>query len=236
MKKYKWDKEEIEDAVQKSYSFNETLRQLSIKTTGNNGATLKRKIKEYGIDISHFTFHPTTQPKLEKPVEFYLSENSSIQTSKLKEKLLKYGYKENKCEICGCSEWMGKPLNCQLHHINGVNTDNRLENLQLLCPNCHSQTDNYCGSANKTEKAAHYCKECGRPLKSKNSIYCLSCSLKKRRKIEIDKETLIMYLKKYNCNRVKVSKEIGVSETSIRKWCKKFGLPTSSKELKDFLK
>ena len=69
------------------------------------------------------------------------------QICKIKGKLIREGLKENKCEICGLiNEWNGKPLVLQLHHINGNHTDNRLENLQILCPNCHSQTDTYCGS------------------------------------------------------------------------------------------
>jgi DNA-binding CsgD family transcriptional regulator/5-methylcytosine-specific restriction endonuclease McrA len=63
----------------------------------------------------------------------------------LKARLIEAGLKENRCEICGISEWMEKPLNVQLHHKDGDGTDNRLVNLEFLCPNCHSQTDTYGG-------------------------------------------------------------------------------------------
>lgn len=63
----------------------------------------------------------------------------------LKQRLLKARFKESRCEICGITEWQGKPLSLQLHHINGDGHDNRLENLELLCANCHSQTDTYGG-------------------------------------------------------------------------------------------
>lgn len=67
------------------------------------------------------------------------------QRGHLKSRLLGAGLKENRCEQCGISEWQGKPLNMQLHHINGDGLDNRLENLELLCANCHSQTSTYGG-------------------------------------------------------------------------------------------
>jgi 5-methylcytosine-specific restriction endonuclease McrA len=59
--------------------------------------------------------------------------------------LINAGLKEKRCELCGIDSWMGKPLNVQLHHKNGDGTDNRLPNLQFLCPNCHSQTETYGG-------------------------------------------------------------------------------------------
>jgi transposase len=63
----------------------------------------------------------------------------------LKARLIEAGLKENRCEICGITHWMGKPVNMQLHHKNGDGSDNRIENLQLLCGTCHSQTDTYGG-------------------------------------------------------------------------------------------
>jgi Zn finger protein HypA/HybF involved in hydrogenase expression len=61
----------------------------------------------------------------------------------IKLRLLSAGLKKNRCEECGIEEWLGEPLNMTLHHANGDGEDNRLENLVLLCPNCHSQTPNF---------------------------------------------------------------------------------------------
>jgi hypothetical protein len=72
----------------------------------------------------------------------------------LKARLVKAGLKENRCEICGIDSWLDRPLNTQLHHLNGDGTDNRLENLQFLCPNCHSQTDTY-GGRNGHRRKGH---------------------------------------------------------------------------------
>lgn len=66
-------------------------------------------------------------------------------TNHLKQRLISEGIKQNKCEECGIEEWNGKSLTCQLDHVNGISTDHRLENLRILCPNCHSQTDTFCG-------------------------------------------------------------------------------------------
>jgi hypothetical protein len=65
--------------------------------------------------------------------------------SHLKQRLLREGLKENRCEQCGITEWRGRSLNMQLHHVNGDGLDNRLENVELLCANCHSQTETYGG-------------------------------------------------------------------------------------------
>ena len=72
----------------------------------------------------------------------------------LKQRLLELGLKQKACETCGCSEWRGRPLSLALHHINGQSQDNRLENLQLLCPNCHSQTENFAGRNRRRAGAA----------------------------------------------------------------------------------
>jgi predicted transcriptional regulator/5-methylcytosine-specific restriction endonuclease McrA len=79
------------------------------------------------------------------PLDNLLVRGRRTNRSHLKARLIAAGLKENRCEQCEISTWQGKPLNVQLHHKNGDGTDNRLPNLEFLCPNCHSQTDTYGG-------------------------------------------------------------------------------------------
>jgi HNH endonuclease len=84
----------------------------------------------------------TTRPQA-MPIQALLS--APRNRTHLKRRLFAAGLKANRCECCGLTEWRGAPLSMALHHINGDGRDNRLENLQLLCPNCHSQTENFSG-------------------------------------------------------------------------------------------
>ena len=79
----------------------------------------------------------------------YLENSQDIQSNKVRLKLLKEGYKEYKCECCGLTEWMGKPIPLELHHIDGNHHNNTIENYSLLCPNCHALTDSYRGKNSK---------------------------------------------------------------------------------------
>ena len=155
MIRIKYTKELLEENVKDCYSFAELCRRLGLKPEGSNPKTLRKKMDEFGIDYSHFTGQAWNKNP-ENPVYRgkYLSklcEHSSLSSANVKELVYRLGLKENKCEICGITEWRGKPIICELHHINGDSTDNRIENLQILCPNCHSQTDNF-RSRNRSKK------------------------------------------------------------------------------------
>lgn len=149
--KNRFSKEEYEIAISSSVSIAEVCRKLGIRPNGGNYNTIHNVINKYNIDISHFTGQGWNtglkfKPKKSIPINEILKENSFYQSYKLKQRLFKEGLKEMKCECCNLTEWMGKPIALELHHINGINTDNRLENLIILCPNCHAQTEHYRGS------------------------------------------------------------------------------------------
>lgn len=108
------------------------------------------------------------------PLEQILVEHSTYTNrDTLKGRLLRTGLLQPHCYICGITNWLGKLLSLHLDHINGVKNDNRIGNLRLLCPNCHSQTDTY---GAKRSKRFYFCC-CGKP-RSRRALHCRSCSRK----------------------------------------------------------
>ncbi len=143
-------KEDFEKAIQQSHSIAETCRHLGIKPCGGNYRIVHNAIKKYSLDINHFTGQGWNRklkfkPFVEKPIDKILVADSSYQSFKLKRRLLQEGLKKHICEQCGLIEWQSKPIPLELHHKNGNNRDNRMENLLLLCPNCHALTESYRG-------------------------------------------------------------------------------------------
>jgi DNA-binding transcriptional ArsR family regulator len=88
------------------------------------------------------------------PIEIYLVGDRRVNRNHLKRRLIAAGLKEHRCERCGIDSWLGEPLSLALHHINGEGRDNRLENLALLCPNCHAQTPNFSGKGRAIKRMA----------------------------------------------------------------------------------
>jgi hypothetical protein len=119
--------------------------------------TLDSYLKKMGIDYAGNRGGKGKTCPYRKKARFYLHKGSLIHSSKLKQKLLEDKLKAPCCEDCGRTTWQGKVIPLELHHINGDRFDNRLENLRLLCPNCHALTDNNAGKgiiSNRLSRAA----------------------------------------------------------------------------------
>lgn len=160
VKKNIYTKEELENVIKDCYSIAEVLRRLGRRPVGGNYKILKLALKEFNLDISHFTGQSWNYgarrkggAKLTK-LEEVLKEDSRYSTHMLRLRLIKEGLKQYECENCLQDKWLDNPIPLQLHHINGVNTDNRLENINLLCPNCHALTPNFASKNKKKNSLA----------------------------------------------------------------------------------
>jgi hypothetical protein len=129
--------EQIKECYDKGITLHQASAELNLTTV-----TLWRRAKKLDLQWKDI---PRTNFK-RVPLEEILNGNyPEYQTFKLKNRLLAEGIKQNICEVCEINEWNGNPINMQLDHIDGNSHNHQLDNLRMICPNCHSQTDTYCG-------------------------------------------------------------------------------------------
>lgn len=226
--------EVLREVVQKSKSFSDVCRNLELQPSCGNRNTVKRYIEKYNVDISHFDYGQSTLKDRKNPkrkLEEILVVNSThTSTFSLKTRLYKEGLKTCFCELCGQDEnWRGKKMTLILDHINGIHSDNRIENLRIVCPNCNATLDTHCVKKHKNEKVItkNTC-GCGREklVNSNSCIVCNSANMERKVKNRPDYETLKSELE--FSNYTVVGRKYGVSDNAVRNWIKQYEKHLSS--------
>ena len=153
MNLHKYTLDQLKQAIKESTSLRQVLIKLNVSPFGGNYDVLRKAIQHFNLDTSHFSGQAWNKGK-RLPTRYslsdYLEKNIPIQSYKLKNRLLDNGLLKPVCSMCQNETWLGKPIPLELDHINGNNKDNQLENLRLLCPNCHAFTPTY-RSKNRTK-------------------------------------------------------------------------------------
>lgn len=221
---YNFTPEELQKLLDTSNGYADLLRNIGLNPKGGNPDTLKKIIKEYNLDetqlsINRHNLYSECAIKSNKktPLDQILVNNSTYQSRLLLQRLVEEGYKEYKCEKCGLITWMNNPISLQLHHINYNHNDNRIENLQILCPNCHSQTGNYGGKSSRIKQK--------REKQKKKSISIV------KKLPSISREDLKKLIRTNSF--VSIAKECGVTDNAVRKWCIKYNLPSKVSVIKN---
>ena len=237
--KHSYSVEEFKKAVEESFSIAQTLTKLGLSPRGGNYRVFDRFKKLYNVDTSHFTGQGHMKGKSNNfrtiPLNELLVKNYEYSSNKLRKRLISEGIKEHKCECCGLKEWLNEPIPLELDHVDGDHYNNTIENLKILCPNCHAKTPTYRGKNKRNKnsetiktkkerirtKKIYNCSSCGVKLKTKcKTGLCNSCHSKSQRKVERpSKEQLLKEIQE--SSYLAVGRKYGVSDNAIRKWINK---------------
>jgi hypothetical protein len=211
----------------------EALRRLGLVPAGGNHGTLRRLFEHYQISTEHFDpYWAQHQPRsgCAIPLEEILVEDSTYHRNHLKRRLYDAGLKTRRCELCGQGEeWNGREMALILDHINGIPSDNRLENLQIDCPNCAATLDTHCGRKNRRDRKPRRCARCDAEFVPKYAAnrYCSrACGIHSKgprgarpepRKVERPPyEQLMADVEAMGFSAA--GRKYGVSDNAVRKW------------------
>ena len=230
-------KEALQTAIDKSLCWSDVLRILQLKIQGRYFTIVKEMADTYGISYQHFDFQLALRRSKrlnpDKLSVFRINSNSDrkdIKSYIIKNKLIDYSCRD--CKLIDV--YNDKPLVLHLEHINGINNDNRLENLCFLCPNCHSQTNTYCGKNRKYSKKTN--------MVNCNTETCAEYDIQLEEiKKEKEKEDALRLKKFSNVRRpteqilrkmiedlplAKIAAKYGVSSNAVKKWADKYNIET----------
>lgn len=228
--------EELEDVVNSSVSVREALERLGMRDVGGNRRSFYKVLEKRSISIKSLEENRLNAYKNgefsnnKRNNEEIFTENSLVSRAVLKNRILKEEILEYKCVKCGNKgEWQGEELVLHIEHKNGIGNDNRIENLEFLCPNCHSQTKTFAGRNSKNVNTLPKLKE-PKKLLSKQELKKINIE-SHRSKRRLTKENISFILEnKENLSKRKMGEMFGVSDKTIAKIIKRRGYVELSSE------
>jgi len=149
-----WTDADLIASVAESASMAQVLRRLGLRAAGGNYEQVKVRINSLRLTTEHWTgqahLRGKTNPHVRRhPLQSILRRGTYYQSNKLRKRLLRERVLEPKCTSCGGVEWLGRSIPLELDHVDGDKTNNQLDNLRLICPNCHALTPTYRGKNTK---------------------------------------------------------------------------------------
>jgi len=245
MAKRTWSDQQLVDAVKYGNSLSDALKTLGFGPTGSRAYWMKKHIKRLNLDTSHFKrANPKGIKKDDDSLLFV--KDCQITWSVVRKRLRAKNLLDfSRCSSCGVSTWVGsvndyieEPLSLQVDHINGINNDNRLENLRVLCPNCHSMTNTFCAKNMKRVRLFTTCNTCCKSIEDgkKRCEECARAHLMKSKFSSFpwpDNERLLKDIN--GLNNFKAAQKIGCSVQGLLDHLRKRGLLEQFRKSRDFL-
>lgn len=221
--------DELKNIVTNSKTFKDVLIHFNLTNKGGNSNTLKKRLNEENIDFSHIKQgmnsnkgrkFPNSGLTLEECYNVLFINPTKYGRGITKKYLIKYSLIPYQCK-CGLkNKWCNQSLSLHLEHKDGNGNNALIENLEFLCPNCHSQTKTFSGRKNKLK---YFCKKCGEENRGYGQ-FCFNCSNFDKRKVNRPLKEELKKLLTSNTPYTTIGKMFGVSDNAVRKWAKSYDL------------
>ncbi len=244
-KRRSWTDEQLISAVKESKMLTEVIRKLGFPPIGSHYHWVKKHIKRLNLSVEHFEKYKPNSPTNAYtngiiPLSDFLIKGRTVHRS-TKARLIKEGLLKEECSSCKIISWKGSitkdietKLSLHLDHIDGDNTNNTLENLRLLCPNCHSLTSTYCGKNVKREKKYLICSDCSKTIeKGDRCVECFEKYKERTRKTTTKtwpsyEELKVLFT---DSTFADVSQKLNCSDNGLRKYVQRIGKLDEVKKL-----